>query len=153
MTIEGAELALKEFEEFPIKADKVVKDAMREASRVVVKDMKAKIADKSAKKMNKSKIADGAELTFANVGILRPKGNRMPWNYVYWRNYGTLQRRDLQHKFTYKRKAISAKWKGGIKPRNFFDKALAGEDDVWKKKFEESLKKKARERKILDEQK
>lgn len=151
MTIEGAELSLKELQEFPIKADKVVKDAMKEASKVLVKSLKAKIPQKRFKKIVKSRVAEGKEYTFANVGLLRSKKDRWLWYRAYWKNYGTLSNRDPLHKFIYKRKKISAGWKGGIKPTHFFERAMEGEEMTWKKKFVDLLRQKAKERKLLDE--
>lgn len=162
MTIEGAELALKELQEFPIKADKVVKDAMREASKAVAKNIRPKMPNKTFRKAVRYKIAEGKKYTFANVGILRPKkegdygmrnGKKIPspWMRAYWKNFGTLSNRDPMHKFIYKRKKVSAGWKGGIKPTHFFERAMEGEEMTWKKKFEDSLRQKAKERKLLDE--
>jgi len=46
------------------------------------------------------------------------------FNLVYWANYGTLANRDRSHQFTKARRRESIKWRGGIKPLNFFDKAV-----------------------------
>ena len=40
---------------------------------------------------------------------------------AYWLNYGTLDNRDTAHKFLKGRKKETANYKGGIKPRSFFD--------------------------------
>ena len=150
MKIEGGELALQTFKEFPIKADKVVKEAMRDASKVVVKDLKAKMPNKTFRKAVKSKIAEGADYTFANVGILRSKKDNLTWFKAYWKNFGTLANRDVSHKFVYPRKHISSKFKGGIKPSHFFESAIVGEDQRWKKEFTKSLEEKAKKRQLAD---
>lgn len=145
---------MKLLEEFPIKADKVVKDAMREASKAVAQNIRPKMPNKTFRKAVRYALKEGKELSFAQVGILRPKKNndqRFAWMKAYWKNYGTLANRDPLHKFARPRKAISSGWKGGIKPAHFFEPAMSGADELWKKTFVDSMKRKAKERKLLDE--
>jgi hypothetical protein len=154
VTIEGADEVMKLFEEFPIKADKVVKEAMREASKTVAQNIRPKMPNKSFRKAVKYKIGEGKEYSFANVGILRPKkqgDQRFAWTKAYWKNFGTLANRDPSHKFIYPRKPKYGNRMGGIKPAHFFEPAMNGTDELWKNKFVETLKKKAKERKLLDE--
>ena len=152
--IEGVDEALQILEEFPIKADKVVNEALREAAKAGAQLIRPKMPNKTFRKAVKYKVKDGEEYTFANVGILRPKkqgDQRWAWMRAYWKNFGTLANRDTAHKFTYARKPKYANRKGGIKPAHFFEPALSGVDDTMKKRFEESLVKKAKERKLADE--
>lgn len=151
VTIEGADQALRLLEDFPIKADKVVKDAMKEASKAVAQNIRPKMPNKSFRKAVRYTVKDGEEYTFANVGILRGKKKWFEWSKAYWKNYGTLANRDPKHKFAQPRKSKSSGWKGGIKPAHFFEPALSGTEELWKKKFTETMEKKAKERKLLDE--
>lgn len=123
---------------------------MRVASRALQKELKAAIQEKSFKKAVKSRIAQGKELMFANVGLLRPKNNWWTWTKAYWKNYGTLANRDPSHKFSEPRKRGSAKWKGGIRPAHFYEKAERGKEEVWKKNFLKELNRRAKERAMLD---
>jgi len=43
---------------------------------------------------------------------------------AYWSEYGTLARRANWHTFQRSRRIASAKWKGGIRPTRFFEKAV-----------------------------
>jgi hypothetical protein len=52
---------------------------------------------------------------------------------------------------SYPRKPKYGNRMGGIKPAHFFEPAMNGTDELWKNKFVETLKKKAKERKLLDE--
>lgn len=153
---------MKLLEEFPIKADKVVKDAMREASKAVAQNIRPKMPNKTFRKAVRYKIAVGEKYTFANVGILRPKkegnygmrnGKKIPspWMRAYWKNFGTLSNRDPAHKFAYARKPKYANRNGGIKPAHFFEPTLSGTQELWMEKFTETMEKKAKERKLLDE--
>ena len=151
MTIEGTNEALKQLEEYPIKADKVVRDALRAAARPIAAQMRSQMPNKSFRKAVKVKIAEGKVYSFANVGILRPKKNWDIWNRAYWKNYGTLANRDPSHKFTMARKRKSAHFKGGIKPRHFFEPALAGIESKFKTNLIQELDKRARERKLADD--
>ena len=142
---------MKLLEEFPIKADKVVKDAMREASKAVAQNIRPKMPNKTFRKAVKYKISEGTGYTFANVGILRGGKKWFEWSKAYWKNFGTLSNRDPQHKFARPRKTRTSGWRGGIKPAHFFEPAISGADELWKKKFTETLNKKAKERKLLNE--
>lgn len=150
MTIEGADKALQEIAEYPIKADKVVKEAMRAASRPITRELRSRMPNKSFRKAVKARMADGNLYTFANIGILRPRKNRDAWNHAYWKNYGTLANRDRAHKFTEPRKRISENFKGGIKPRHFFESAEAGLEQIWKSNLTKELLRRAKERKLAD---
>jgi len=47
-----------------------------------------------------------------------------PFMLVYWANYGTMANRDGSHTFQSSRRSVSRNKKGGIKPLNFFEKAI-----------------------------
>lgn len=162
--IEGTDQALTILRNFPIKANKVVFDSMREAAKEGAKFLKPKMPNKTFRKAVKYKIKEGKEYTFANVGILRPKkegdyGTRngkkipSPWLRAYWKNFGTLANRDPSHKFAYARKPKSANRNGGIKPAHFFEPAIEGIDQIMMKRFEEVFVKKVKERQLADEKK
>ena len=149
---------MKQLQEFPIKADKVVKDAMREASKAVAQNIRPKMPNKTFRKAVKYKVSQRKDgNTYALVGILDSKkhnnGGKIPRPFLkaYWKNYGTLANRDPQHKFAQPRKSISSGWRGGIKPSHFFEQAMSGTDEMWKRTFYDAMDKKAKERKLLDE--
>jgi hypothetical protein len=85
---------------------------------------------RSLKSIIKAKPGKGKSMTLA-VGAYGRQGmyvNRRgqhwdPYMLLYWHNYGTLSMRDPGHHFIYPRKKPSLNWKGGIRPKNFIDRA------------------------------
>lgn len=55
-----------------------------------------------------------AEYPATYAGLVRKGGNSWEYQRAYWRNFGTLSRRDPNHAFTKPRRRSSANWKGGI---------------------------------------
>jgi hypothetical protein len=57
------------------------------------------------------------------AGLVRKSGNSWEYQRAYWKNFGTLNRRDPGHLFTKPRKKVSQKWRGGIEPSQAVGKA------------------------------
>lgn len=87
-----------------------------------------------------------ARMGFANKEGLPKKGKVPPtWSKAYWLNYGTLANRDPSHHFgspvrNLRGRAASAR-RGGIKPRNFFDKAIQGWETTLIKAYQNYMQK------------
>lgn len=129
--ITGVEQAMKDLAQFPINADKVVEKAMRKGGSAVAKRIRAGVK-KSFRKAVKSKLYNKGEGSYVLVGLFKgreshdaEKGAIPAFFKAYWQNYGTLSRRDPSHQFEYPRKGRSAKFKGGIKPRGWFEGTAA----------------------------
>jgi hypothetical protein len=78
----------------------------------------------------KIKSGKGESMTLA-VGVFRGTGiylNRRgqkwdPYMLLYWHNYGTLSNRASRHWFQYNRRRVSRRWRGGIMPGMFIERA------------------------------
>lgn len=87
-----------------------------------------------------------ARMGFVNKDGLPQKGKEPPtWSKAYWLNYGTLANRDPSHHFgasvrNLRGRAASAR-RGGIKPRNFFDKAIQGWENTLIKAYQNYMQK------------
>lgn len=147
--IVGIEQAQQLLKEFPINADKIVVKGLRKASSEFSKNLKTKMPRKSWARLVGSTIKKGKieGIVFARIG-LREKNSaqHFEWMKAYWSNYGTLSNRDKSHKFTQARKSKSANWKGGIKPANFFEKAMIDGEQILQQEFEKNVIKQLNDR-------
>lgn len=80
---------------------------------------------------------------FSTKGMTR-RGKEMPdYMKAYWSAYGTLSNRDNTHRFLSPRKAKSRMWRGGIRARGFYEKAIASSVDqsnaIIEKLYEDKL--------------
>ena len=134
-------------------ADKAVKQAMTDAAKVAVKDLKASMPKKMFKQLAKYKFKQGRKHKFVMIGLADKKktlpqvgypntkgNNKTVWSIAYWLNYGTLNRRDNSHKFTQAIKQKSVNSRRGVRPQNFFDTAEPTVEQIYAKAFQDALK-------------
>jgi len=136
--IEGIEQMERDLSQFPINADKVVNAAMRKGGSAVAKAIRPGVPSAFRHVVGSKVYTKGSGAT-CMVGLFLGKerksssgNNGIPAFYkAYWQNYGTLENRDATHKFDRKRRDASANWKGGIRPRHWFEKASEGKESVY----------------------
>lgn len=153
--IEGVADCLRWMEEAPADMVKVAKKAMRAGGRVVTKEMKAKI-DARWRGLIKYKVSGGRNDKDLNCGIglfnTHQQQGKQPdthavddWFKAYWKNYGTLARRDPKHQFTKPikpdRQAAAQRRRNrlGQPHENFFEAILQGYEDRFYDAFAKSL--------------
>lgn len=103
MTIEGLGDYLRTLEQAPDTLIKCVRKAMRKAGSELARDIRSG-TPRSFQPLVKSKVTK-AKLSrnlSSAIGLYKGKtsGKEIPeWFKAYWKNYGTLQRRDPAHRF------------------------------------------------------
>lgn len=133
-------------EKCPDNMVKLAKKAMREGGKAVTKDMRAKI-DARWRKLVKYKVTGGRNDRDLNCGIGLFNGHQQQgqqpvgkapiddWFKAYWKNYGTLTRRDPNHQFTkpIKHSTTSAAKRRrnwiGQRHENFYEALMLGYED------------------------
>ena len=149
--IEGMSDLLRTFEGAPKEVLKSVAKAMRKAGAETARNMRANVP-RSFKRLVKSKVTT-SRLTgnlAGGIGLYKGKteGNEIPeWFKAYWKNYGTLQRRDPSHIFDRPVKgdgtsaARRRRNKIGQWPEKFFEDSIpAG----WESKYMDTVIRKMR---------
>lgn len=150
--VEGLDECLRMFD-----ADRILqveKASMRKAAAAVSKSLR-KGLPKRFKRLVKYKLhEDRNGNSYVLIGMYNRKevaGNQpdsgdpvFDWFKAYWANYGTLSRRDPNHQFKTK---IKAKTKSnprrqsvGQPAQNFFERAIAGWQDVYLKTLDQEMK-------------
>ena len=155
LSVEGLDDIERMFDRFPDNMLKMEKKAMRKASQAVSKSIKKGIP-KRFKKLVKYKMhEDRSGNTYVLIGAYNRKevsGHQskkgdpaFDWFKLYWKNYGTLSRRDPNHTFKYSIKPLTPGNKRrqsvGQPAQNFFEKATAGWQDIYLETFEKEMKK------------
>lgn len=103
MTIEGLGDYLRTLEKAPDELLKAVRKAMRKAGNELARDIKPGIPP-SFRNLVKCKVTKAmlSKNLSSAIGLYKGKvtGNDIPeWFKAYWKNYGTLARRDPAHRF------------------------------------------------------
>ena len=155
LSVEGLDDIERMFDRFPDNMLTMEKTAMRKASQAVTKSLRKGIP-KRFKRLIKYKMhEDRSRNTYVLIGLYNRKeiSGHQPesgdavfdWFKAYWANYGTLSRRDPSHNFTTK---IKAKTPGNPRRQSvgqpaqlFFERALAGWQDIYLETFEKEMKK------------
>lgn len=106
--ISGIDEVARAFEKSPENLDKVLVKAFRAACKPAVKKVKSEVPGRF-KSLVKGKVAKDADGNIvATIGMFnnqkanghQNKGSKVTdWFKAYWKNYGTLSRRDPNHKF------------------------------------------------------
>lgn len=155
LSIDGLDDCMRMFDRLPDNMLKMEKVAMRKASQAVSKSMKKSIPKRFRRLVKYKMHEDRSRNTYVLIGLYNRKelSGHQPaggdpvfdWFKAYWANYGTLKRRDPNHEFKTKTKAKSAGNKRrqsvGQPAQNFFEKAVAGWQDVYLETFEKEMKK------------
>ena len=156
LTIEGMSDCLKWTEKAPEEMVKLAKKAMRSGGKAVAKVMRSRI-DSRWRSLVKYKITGGSNDRDLNCGIgffnthvrqgHRNAGQKPAddWFKAYWANYGTLTRRDPNHRFEkpirHASTAAARRRRNNIgQPHlNFFEKAQQGYEDTFYNNFASTL--------------
>lgn len=155
--IEGLDDCLRCFDAAPENALKMVDKALREASKRTSRTIRQKMPG-TFRRLVRYKVFRGSVTGNRNalVGLFNKKqkangSSEIPdWNKAYWKNYGTLTRRDPDHVFQQpvKRNVRGRRNNVGQMPEKFFEKAIAGWEEPFFEAFEQSMKK--QEQKLYD---
>jgi len=146
--ITGAESLEEIFDKLPKKfAKKPLIAALRKGAREFTKDLKSVIPLQGAKKAVGTKAGKG-NVAYVMAGILSGKVNVTlndgkqydVYTPLYWLNFGTGANRNSSHVFQKKRKAVSAGWKGGIKPLGFVQNSWSRTETRTTKVVEDDFK-------------
>ena len=156
MTIEGMADCLRWTEKAPEDMVKLAKKAMRSGGKAVTKAVTPRV-DSRWRRLVKYKVTGGRNERDVNCGIGffnnhdrqgHHNAGSAPvddWFKAYWANYGTLTRRDPEHRFTKPIKHSSTRAASrrrndvGQPHLNFFERALEGYEDIFYDAFSEYM--------------
>jgi hypothetical protein len=147
-SISGLDDALKCFDQAPKNLVKVVRTALRKGGSQAAKEIR-KAMPRRFKRLVSSKVVKGAVSGdySALIGAFNKvkSGTSEPddWFKAYWRNYGTLTRRDPGHQSDYPIKHLNRKRRNevGQDAEKFYDKSIAPAQSAFLRAFQDSIKK------------
>ena len=145
--ITGLDDALKCFDKAPENLLKVVRQAMKDGGRQAAKVIRQAMP-RRFKRLVSSKVVKGAlsgDYSALIGAFNRAKsGNNEPddWFKAYWKNYGTLTRRDKGHTCDYPIKHLNHKRRNevGQHAEKFYDGAVGPAQDAFVRTFQDSVK-------------
>lgn len=142
--IEGIDEALRAIDRAPEELLKLNTAAMRKAAQATLREVKGKLPARWRKLAGAkvSKAFDGH--TLARVGLYNNgAGDRksMDWFKAYWKNYGTLKRRDPSHRFDSPVKPAKPGRRNneGQRAEHFFEQAMARADETFTQVYESEI--------------
>lgn len=144
--IEGLDDCLRCLDAAPANVVKMTKAALRSAAKVTRQQIKTKMPFTFGRlvKYSLRKQPDGTQSLL--VGLFNKKQTKNPsseipdWFKAYWKNYGTLKRRDPNHDFMYPiREGRAKRNKEGQMPERFFEAAAAGWEGPFISAFEQAM--------------
>lgn len=155
LSVDGIDECLKIFDNLPENILKMEKASMRKASAAVSKNMRKAIPKRFRKLVKYKMYEDRDKNTYVLIGLYNRKeiaghqpGKGDPvfdWFKAYWANYGTLARRDKNHKFKFGIKPKTAgnprRQSVGQPAQNFFAKAISGWENIYVDTLEKEMKK------------
>jgi len=146
--IEGLDDCLRCMDAAPSNALKMTQTALREASKKSARTIRQKTPPRF-RRLVKYKVFKGQVTNSQNalVGLFNKKQTTngsstvADWFKAYWKNYGTLTRRDQQHVFDtqVKRRVARRRNNVGQPHENFFEAAIAGWEGPFMEAFEQSM--------------
>lgn len=156
LEVEGFKEALAGIDGAPTRLKKIVDKAFKEGGKAASRSVRQK-TPKRWKKLVRYKVEKSLRgNTSALIGYFnssrgtRGKSDMPDWFKAYWKNYGTLSRRDPEHKFDNPVKPhVERRNNAGQFPEKFFEAAMERMEDAFIGKVEEVLK--ANEDKILEQ--
>ena len=145
--ITGLDDCLKCFDQAPKNLLKVVKKALKDGGKQAAQELR-KALPRRFKRLVSNKVVKGVESGdySALIGAFNrvKSGTDEPddWFKAYWKNYGTLTRRDPNHKFDNPVKRLNRKRRNevGQAAENFYDQAVAPAQQAFIRAFQDSLK-------------
>jgi hypothetical protein len=145
--ITGLDDALKCFDQAPKNLLKVVKTAMKDGGKQAAKEFR-KVMPRRFKRLITNKVVKGS--VSGDYSALIGAFNRVKsgtdepddWFKAYWKNYGTLTKRDKDHTFDYPVKKLGRPRRNevGQDAEHFYDRAVAPAQQTFIRAFQESLK-------------
>lgn len=155
--IEGLDDCIKCMDAAPANVMKMARTAMKDASKVTARDIRSRTPGRwrrlVAYKVTKGQFSGDtyALVGYFNKGAKKNSNTEIPdWFKAYWKNYGTLARRDRNHHFVnpVKRGTKRRRNNVGQRAENFFENAIGGWDTRFLNAFRESMKQ--QENKLYD---
>lgn len=145
--ITGLDDALRCFDQAPANLLKVVKTALREGGKQAAKEIR-KVMPRRFKRLVSQKVVKGALSNDWSVLVgafnKAKSGTDEPddWFKAYWKNYGTLARRDPGHNFDYPIKRLNRKRRNevGQPAEHFYDGSIAAAQAAFLRAFQDSIK-------------
>lgn len=145
--ITGLDDCLKCFDQAPKNLLKVVKKALKDGGKQAAKEFR-KVMPRRFKRLVSNKVVKGVASGdySALIGAFNKvkSGTNEPddWFKAYWKNYGTLTKRDPNHKFDYPVKRLNRKRRNevGQAAEKFYDGAVAPAQQAFIRAFQDSLK-------------
>ena len=145
--ITGLDDCLKCFDQAPNNLLNVIKTALREGGKEAAKEIR-KAMPRRFKRLVSCKVVKGSLSGdwSALVGAFNKakSGTDEPddWYKAYWKNYGTLTKRDQSHKFDFPIKKLSHKRRNevGQPAEKFYDRAIGPAQEAFLRKFQDSVK-------------
>ena len=127
-TVEGVDRVTRMFEAFPAEMQKETKRLMRAAVKPWLAKMRSATPFAEWKRLSNINVKSKKGNTSLLVGFFGPKDVHFDWMKGYWYNYGTLTRRDPNHRFDnpVKRSVKNRRNELGQPARHFFDDASEG---------------------------
>lgn len=152
--IDGLEDCLRMFDQAPKELQKAGRKAMASAARKVTAGMRRTIPARWKKLLRSvAKMSRDGDF-YANMGLYnggerngkQPKGKAVSdWFKAYWADYGTLERRDPNHKFDTPVKGKNTangrlrRNDRGQFPERFFERSINGWEETFLSEFRRSL--------------
>lgn len=155
--IEGLDDCIKCIEHAPENVLKMTKASMKDAGKATATLIRQRTPSRFRRlvgyKVSKGQLSGN---TYALVGYFskgkkKNSNSEIPdWFKAYWKNYGTLARRDRSHNFSYPVKNNVRRRRNnlGQPANNFFESAIGGWERQFLEKFRESMKR--QEQKLYD---
>jgi hypothetical protein len=145
--ITGLDDALKCFDRAPDNLLKVVRQAMKDGGKAAAKEIR-KAMPRRFKRLVSNKVVKGTlsgdyqALVGAFNRVKSGNGEPDDWFKAYWKNYGTLTRRDKNHKFDYPIKKLGRKRRNevGQPAEKFYDAAVHPAEEAFLRVFQDSVK-------------
>lgn len=145
ITISGLDDCLRFCDNAPKEMFNLCKEAMKEGGRVSSKYLRGRV-DRRWRKLVKAKTTTKSGKLNTGIGLWA-KNNKFDWFKAYWKNYGTLTKRDPGHSFQSPvrsaNQAVAKRRRNNVgQPHeNFFEGAIKGYDEKFVEAFENYIDK------------
>lgn len=144
--VQGMKEALAGIDGAGDRLERILKKAMTEGGKAAARAMKGKTPKRWVKlvryKVGKA-LTGGSTVRIGYYGTrgAKTRTSEIPDFFkAYWKNHGTLSRRDPEHKFDYPVKPnVERRNDVGQYPEKFFEEAIRGIEEVFVDKVEEVL--------------